>query len=142
MESGKPDRIDRNLFRPALDELFDTRLDELGDASCRDLLNELLGDEWYRLAERSCQRNKRPVPNKDDALNAFQAIKLSITESSPQRDKSLPDPSEIASLTLPELLHYASRIKLKHWIMLLSTLFAIAATAFGLGVWRGGSSPS
>ena len=53
MASGKPDRVDCSLLRPALDELIDTRFEELGNTSCCDLLNELLQEESQGVVETS-----------------------------------------------------------------------------------------
>ncbi len=82
------------------------------------------------MAERSCERHGRALPNEEDALGALDAIKHSITADSPRREKELPDPSKLSVLTLSELNTYIlSRMRIKHWVVLGVAVSAI----FGAG---------
>ena len=77
MTGGEPDRFDEQLSDSALDDLFHKSLEPGGD-SVQKLLLDFMQDEWRELAERSRVRHQRPMPNQEDAFNAFSAIRISL----------------------------------------------------------------
>lgn len=141
MTGGELGRFDEQLSNPALDDLFDDSLDGLGGLSVRQLLLDFIQEEWRRLADRSRSRHQRPMPNEEDACNAFSAIKTSIVDGSQKRDDLLPDPSEFSKLTAGELKKYINSISLKYWLFGLGCVGGFLVAAFRLGVWFGRSFP-
>ena len=136
MTGGEPDRFDEQLSDSALDDLFHKSLEPGGD-SVQKLLLDFMQDEWRELAERSRVRHQRPMPNQEDAFNAFSAIKISIAKGSGKRDRLLPDPSNVSKLTAAEIKKYLGSISLKYWLIGLGCIGGLLAAAFQFGVWFG-----
>lgn len=137
MPSDGPDRVERQLVSPILDDLFDKPLDQLAGDSCRDRLLFLIGEAWRQLVERSCARHGRPMPEEVDAIHAVSALERSLREDSPIAESLLPDPSDYPELTGEELRRYLSLFKLKHWVIVLGCVATSVAIVFGFGLWLG-----
>lgn len=130
MPSDERDKTDRQLLRDILGKLFHEPFSELAGQSVRQLLQDIVQEEWERLTQRLCERHGRALPNEEDALGALDAIKHSITADAQQREIELPDPAKISQLTRSELNKYIlSRMQVKHWMALALAVSAV----FGAG---------
>lgn len=130
MPDDARDETDHDLFGPALDRLFREPLEELGGTTCRDLLSEMVESRWRQLAGQCCRRSGRLMPNSDDALVAFDAVKHTLLGD-----------INILDLSFPELWRFVRRIKLRQWLWIGSPTVAILGllltVAYEIGKFAG-----